>query len=119
MDDALPIELPPDPPVMSSCSAVSEPLVELLPIALPLSVAEHLNLARVAHVRYRELHDRTDNSDEAAMTAAIQEARDARLAALALDPQQHDPAWQVDVFEGKSVPHAELLAFYESYLAAD
>lgn len=116
MDDALPLD-PVAPPVMpSSCSAVSESVADPIP---PLSVAQQLELARAAHVRYRALHNQSENSADDDMAAAIREARDARLLALALDPERADPAWRIDVFEGKAVSHEDLMHFYETYLAAD
>lgn len=120
MDDAT----LPDPVAPCVCSAV--PVVDVsvldLPVVaavpVPLSVAEYLDQARVAHVRYRELHTQSENSARFDMIAAIQQAHDARLFAESLDPSHTDPAWQIDVFVGKAVSHAELMRFYESFLAA-
>lgn len=83
-----------------------------------MTVAEHLAASRDAHVRYRTLHDASRNTSTADMKDAIQTALDARLAADAADPDHTDAAWAIDVFEGKTVSHADLIAFYESYLAA-
>lgn len=83
-----------------------------------MTVSEHLAASRDAHVRYRSLHDSTNNTDTAGMRAAMQEALDHRQAAQFADPSHNDAAWSIDVFDGKPAAHADLIHFYESYLAA-
>lgn len=120
----------PEPPEVPSpiilavleCDGIAsapEPSVIDVPLAPPPSVADLLADSRAAHLRYRQLHDATRNSDRIGMRIAIEQAVDLRRAAVALDPTHSDPAWAVDIFEGKPASHADLLIFYESYLAAD
>jgi len=82
-----------------------------------MTVADHLAASRDAHIRYRSLHDASKNADAVGMGAAIQDALDHRRAADFADPTHSDPAWQVDVFDGKPVSHADLMTFYETYRA--
>lgn len=83
-----------------------------------MTVSGHLATSRDAHVRYRSLHDTTNNTDAVGMRAAIQEALDHRQAAQFADPSHADDAWQIDIFDGKPAAHADLIHFYEHYLAA-
>lgn len=85
---------------------------------IDMTVSEHLLASRDAHVRYRTIHDTTKNADAAAMRAAMQDALDHRRAAQFADPTHADPAWAIDIFDGKPAAHADLVHFYEAYLAA-
>lgn len=82
-----------------------------------MTVSDHLAVSRDAHVRYRSLHDTTKNTDVAGMNTAIQDALDHRLAAQFADPTHTDPAWAIDIFDGRPAAHADLIHFYESFLA--
>lgn len=96
---------------------VPEPAVIDGPLApSPLTVADLLADSRAAHIRYRQLHDATRNSDTIGMRMAIEQAVDLRRAAVALDPTHTDPAWAVDIFDGKPAAHADLISFYETFL---
>jgi hypothetical protein len=85
------------------------------------TIADRLAAARAAHQRYRDaLPQRRpgDGSivpgDPAAARQALQDALDARTAAIADDPEQNDPAWQA---EAASVyDNAALLTFYREQL---
>lgn len=83
-----------------------------------MTVSDHLAASRDAHVRYRTIHDTTKNADAANMRAAIQDALDHRKAAHFADGTHSDPAWSVDIFDGRPAAHADLIHFYESYLAS-
>lgn len=82
-----------------------------------LTVSDHLAASREAHVRYRTIHDSTKNSDLPGMITAIQDALDHRHAAQFADPTHADPAWAIDIFDGKPAAHADLIHFYETFLA--
>ena len=83
-----------------------------------MTVSEHLAASRTAHVRYRALHDASQNTDSAGMKDAMQDALTHRQAAEAADPNFTDAAWAVDVFDGRHASHTDLIHFYESYVAA-
>lgn len=82
-----------------------------------MTVSEHLATSRDAHVRYRSIHDTTKNTDTDKMRAAMQDALDHRQAAQFADPTHADAAWAIDIFDGKPAGHADLIHFYETYLA--
>jgi hypothetical protein len=84
-------------------------------------VADLLARAQAAHQRYRDALPQRRAGDgaitpghPAAARQALQDALDARTAAIAADPVQNDPAWQA---EAASVyDHGALLTFYREQL---
>jgi hypothetical protein len=71
-----------------------------------MSLSELLSASLAAH--QQSLPGKNRRRDISALTRA----RDLRLAALALDPEMTDPAWN----QGKA-SHADLMAFYDTQLS--
>lgn len=87
------------------------------------AVATQLHGWRAAHTRYQQAEARMEAdggqvifvpADPVARHQALQEARDARLAAHALDPQHSAPAWRHH--DRESGMHEQLMEFYRGQL---
>jgi hypothetical protein len=92
----------------------------------PPSISQLLAASRAAHARFHSAigsvnKDGTvrDQPNDVIALAAIQDALAQRQAALAADPQRHDPAWAIDLRQNCGVTSDALMNFYADYLATD
>jgi len=83
-----------------------------------VSVGELLSQSRSAHTQFHVTdavhlgNGHWAKGDQVDAASWLEKALSLRLEAHAADPQHADPAWAQD-----KVPHAELVAFYQTYLA--
>lgn len=80
-------------------------------------VSTLLQRSRQAHAAFHARHTylgqgKRQQGSEAQGKQSIELARELRAEAHQADPEHTDPAWQED-----KVPHAEIVAFYDQYLA--
>lgn len=74
-------------------------------------VADLLRQSRAANAAFHVANQASQ--ERASQRAAIQHALTLRLEADLADPHHTDPAWQDD-----QAPHADIVTFYQQYLAS-